>query len=143
MSNKVKSFQNNDIIIDDGLKTYYIKNKQGTVYGKFDFRPSDTNLISRYDEVVEHLNNFSIPENEQPDIKKVEGMVADELSYLIGADAKETFFSILGPFSPLASGKLFFEEVVDSIGRVIERETTSRTQKVRTRMNKYVAKYRK
>ena len=111
MSNKLVKPQSNDIIIDDGLKTYYIKNKQGHVYGKFDFRPSDTNLISRYDEVVEHL--------------------------------KESFFSILGPFSPLASGKLFFEEVVDAIGRVIETETEHRAKKVRTRMNKYVAKYRK
>ena len=54
MSNKLVKPQSNDIIIDDGLKTYYIKNKQGHVYGKFDFRPSDTNLILRYDEVVEH-----------------------------------------------------------------------------------------
>ena len=58
-------------------------------------------------------------------------------------DSKESFFSILGPFSPLASGKLFFEEVVDAIGRVIETETEHRAKKVRTRMNKYVAKYRK
>jgi hypothetical protein len=143
MSNKLVKPQSNDIIIDDGLKTYYIKNKQGHVYGKFDFRPSDTNLISRYDEVVEHLNSFSTPENEPADIKKVENMVADELSYLIGSDSKESFFSILGPFSPLASGKLFFEEVVDAIGRVIETETEHRAKKVRTRMNKYVTKYRK
>lgn len=56
-------------------------------------------------------------------------MVADELSYLIGSDSKESFFSILGPFSPLASGKLFFEEVVDAIGRVIETETEHRAKK--------------
>ena len=37
MSNKLVKPQSNDIIIDDGLKTYYIKNKQGHVYGKFDF----------------------------------------------------------------------------------------------------------
>lgn len=49
----------------------------------------------------------------------------------------------VGPFSPLASGKLFFEEVVDAIGRVIETETEHRAKKVRTRMNKYVTKYRK
>ena len=84
-----------------------------------------------------------MPENEPADIKKVESMVADELSYLIGSDSKASFFSILGPFSPLASGKLFFEEVVDAIGRVIETETEHRAKKVRTRMNKYVAKYRK
>jgi hypothetical protein len=84
-----------------------------------------------------------VPENEPADIKKVESMVADELSYLIGSDSKESFFSILGPFSPLASGKLFFEEVVDAIGRVIETETEHRAKKVRTRMNKYVTKYRK
>ena len=34
MSNKLVKLQRNDIIIDDGLKTYYIKNKQGHVYGK-------------------------------------------------------------------------------------------------------------
>ena len=65
----------------------------------------------------------------------------NRISYLVGADAKEAFFSILGALSPLANGELFIENVLSSIAKVIEREMNTRTKKVQSRMNKYVAKY--
>ena len=43
----------NDIVVDDGSKTYSIKNKQGEYLGEFRFRPTDTNIVSRYKEVVD------------------------------------------------------------------------------------------
>ena len=49
----------------------------------------------------------------------------------------------MGPFSALASGELFVENVLASIAKVIENELSIRTKRVQRRMNKYVAKYRK
>ena len=145
MSNKLIKPQGNDIIIDDGVKIYNIKNKHGKYLGKFEFRPADTNIVSRYEEVVNFFNNMKIEESDQPDdaIKKVEGDVIEKMSYLIGGDAAEAFFSIMGPFSVLASGELFFENVINAVSAVIEREMSTRTKKLQRRMNKYVAKYHK
>lgn len=135
--------QVNDIVIDDGSKTYNIKNKKGERLGQFTFKPSDTNIISRYEEVVEFLNRFAIPDNTDESRKKAENEIIEKISFLIGADARESFFSIMGAFSVLPSGELFFENVVNAVANVIEREMAVRTKKVQSRVNKYVAKYHK
>lgn len=141
MSNKLYNPQSNDIIIDDGSKVYNIKNKQGKLLGKFEFRPSDTNIVKRYEEVVDFFNNFKAPDNTEESVKEVEKEMVDKISYLIGGNAEESFFSILGPFSALASGELFIENVLSSVASVIEREMSVRTKKVQRRLNKYVQKY--
>lgn len=143
MSSKPLKSQTSDIIIDDGSKVYNIKNKQGKMLGKFEFRPSDTNIVKRYEDVVDFFNNFTVPEDTEQAIKTAEKEMTDKMSYLIGADAGEAFFSIMGPFSALSSGELFIENVLNAISKVIEKEMSVRTQKVQRRVNKYVAKYRK
>lgn len=143
MSNKLAKPQTNDIIIDDGSKVYNIKNKRGEVLGKFIFRPSDTNIVNRYEEVIEFFNSFKMPEDIDQAIKVAEKEMTEKLSYLIGGDAGEAFFSIMGPFSALASGELFVENVLGAVANVIERELSVRTKRVQRRMNKYVAKYHK
>ena len=146
MSNKLikrQKPQSNDIFIDDGSKVYTIKNKRGKVIGEFEFRPSDTNIVKRYEEVVDYLNNFKMPEDTEEAFLAAENEIKVKMSYLIGGDAGEAFFSILGPFSALASGELFVENVLGAISKVIEKEMSVRTKKVQRRMNKYVAKYHK
>lgn len=143
MSNKLAKPQTNDIIIDDGSKVYNIKNKRGEILGKFTFRPSDTNIVNRYEEVAEFFNSFKMPEETDQAIKVAEKEMTEKMSYLIGGDAGEAFFSIMGPFSALASGELFVENVLGAVANVIERELSVRTKKVLCRMNKYVAKYHK
>lgn len=141
MSNKLVRNSTNDIIIDDISKVYNIKNKRGKLLGKFEFRPSDTNIVKRYEEVVDYFNNFKLPEDSDEAIKTAEKEIIDKISYLINADAQDTFFNIAGPFSPLESGEMFVEQVLHAISRVIEKELSVRTKRVQRRMNKYVAKY--
>lgn len=133
----------NDIIIDDGSKLYDIKNKSGALIGQFSFRPSDTNIVHRYEEVVDFFNNLKIPENEEAAIKTIENEVVEKIGYLINADAEEAFFGILGPFSLLANGEFFVENVVNAIGKVIEKEMSVRTKRMTRRMNKYIKRYQK
>lgn len=145
MSNKLvkPQQQNNVIVVDDGSKAYDIVNKRGKKLGVFEFRPSDTNIVKRYEEVVDFFNNFQVPEDTEQAIQAAEKELTDKMSYLIGGDAEEAFFSIMGPFSALASGELFVENVLGAISKVIEKEMSVRTKQVQRRMNKYVAKYRK
>ena len=143
MSNKYVKPKTNDIIIDDDSKLYDIKNTHGKLLGTFEFRPSDTNIVKRYEEVVEFFNGFTLPENTEEAMKTAEKEMTDKMSYLIGGDAGEAFFTIMGPFSALASGELFVENVLGAISKVIENELSVRTKKVQRRMNKYVAKYHK
>lgn len=145
MSNKLVKPQGNDIVVDDGTKIYNIKNLRGKLLGVFEFRPADTNIVNRYEEVVDFFNNLTVPEAEDMEktVREVENQVVEKIDYLIGGDSKEAFFSIMGAFSVLASGELFFENVLGAVAKVIEREFSVRTKKLQRRMNKYVAKYHK
>lgn len=147
MSNKLsKPQQQNDVItINDGTKIYEIRNQRGELKGKFVFAPTDSNIIYRYDEVVDFFNDYEVPEGaDKENISKIiQEQLVNKISYLINADADEAFFKILGALTPLPSGYLYIENVLYNIGKVIEKEFNINTKKVQKRMNKYVAKYHK
>jgi len=142
MANKI---ENNEIIIDDGSKIYDIKNKAGKLLGQFEFRPTDTNIVKRYEEVMKAFEELQIPEDgtDMEALETVGDTVVEKISYLIGADAEEAFFKILGPLSPLASGELFVENCLTAIASIIEKEMDIRLKKTKTRLNKYTQKYHK
>lgn len=138
----------NVIKINDGYKTYDIVNQDDKLLGQFSFNPSDTNIIKRHAEVVEALEklelDISVKENEKglyEALKEVEAVVYEKINYLLDADVAEKFFSIMGPFSPLASGQFFIETVIDAIGQAINAETGERVKKINSKIKKHTSKY--
>lgn len=140
----------NVIKIDDGLKTYDIANKDGKILGSFSFNPSDTNIIRRYTEVVADLEKLELKEEKDGSesleemMSKVDAIVYEKIDYLLNADVAKEFFKIMGPFSPLASGKLFIESVIDAIGQAINQETGARVKKMKSmqsKIQKHTGKY--
>lgn len=141
MSNKLVRDRNggNDIIIDDGSKVFNIKNKHGKVLSRFIFRPADTNITQRYDEVRQFFEKFKAPDEMSPE--EIEQLFIEKLDYLVNADTKETFFGIMGPFSPMPDGRMFVEVCMDAICGVISRELDVRMKKIQSRVSKYTQKY--
>lgn len=138
----------NKIIIDDGLKTYDIENKDGKLLGQFSFNPSDTNIIHRHAEVVEALEKLETEISAKVDknnldesFKAFESIVFEKINYLLNADVAENFFSIMGPFTPLASGQYFIETVIDAIGQAISAEIGARVKKINSKIQKHTSKY--
>lgn len=142
----------NKVVFQDGLKTYDIVNEKGTLLGQFTFNPADTNIAQRHAEVVKHLSELQekFRKSEKKDtytfveeLKEIDAIVYEKMNYLLDADVAETFFSIMGPFSPLSSGQFFVEMVVDAIGKVISQETGARVKKVNSKIQKHTSKYHK
>lgn len=138
----------NVIKINDGYKTYDIVNQDDKLLGSFSFNPSDTNIIHRHAEVVEALEKLELNISANKDetslneaFKAVEGVVYEKINYLLNADVAENFFSIMGPFSPLASGQYFIETVIDAIGQAISAETGERVKKINSKIRKHTSKY--
>ena len=107
----------NVIKINDGFKTYDIVNQDDKLLGQFSFNPSDTNIIHRNSEVVEALEKLEeeiSAKTEEKSLdeafKEIEAVVYEKINYLLDADVAETFFSIMGPFSPLASGQFLLKQ---------------------------------
>lgn len=138
----------NVIKINDGYKTYDIVNQDDKLLGSFSFNPSDTNIIHRHAEVVEALEKLELDISAKKDetsldeaFKAVEAVVYEKINYLLNADVAENFFSIMGPFSPLASGQYFIETVIDAIGQAISAETGARVKKINSKIQKHTSKY--
>lgn len=138
MSNKLFKQNGNDIVIDDGSKVYNIKNRRGEILAKFCFRPADMNIIHRYEEVKKFLEEFK---NEDLTTEQVEELFIEKMDYLVDADTKSTFFSIMGPFSPMPDGRMFLEVCLDAISGVISKELDVRMEKSKARVSKYTEKY--
>lgn len=134
----------NRIVIDDGRKEYVIENKLGEELGRFSLNPSDTNIVKRYDEVAEdfaRLDNILDGEDVAKAIKEGEAFITEKINYILGYNASESFFKIMGGLTPLASGKFYVEEVLEAIGGVISSETNARVKKLNARLSKYTSKY--
>lgn len=132
-----------DLIIESGLVTYNIKDSEGREFGEFTFNPSDTDIVKRYGKVIEKLEKLEIPEDMagENQIEEIDKVIYEEIDYLLNTNVSEAFFSIMGPFSPLASGKFFVESVLDAIGQAIENETGERVQKIAGKIKKHTLKY--
>lgn len=138
----------NKIVINDGFKTYDIENQDGKLLGQFSFNPSDTNIIHRHAEVVEALEKLELDISTTTEekildeaFKTVESVVFEKIDYLLNAKVSDNFFSIMGPFTPLANGQYFIESVIDAIGQAIQAETGERVQKINSKIKKHTSKY--
>lgn len=112
------------------------------------FHASDIAIIHRYDEVVEYLNKLDTStlqtaENTSEELARIENELAEQLDKMFNANISEPIYSVMSPFTPLSSGKLYIEEIIEKIGGLIEAETGARLKKVQSRMSKYTAKYQK
>ena len=133
----------NKIVIDDGFKTYDIENQDGKLLGQFSFNPSDTNIVHRHAEVVEALEKLEIPDGQDlvSTLGEIEKVLYEKINYLLDSDVAESFFSIMGPLSPLANGQFFIETVLDAIGQAIQAETGERVKKINGKIKKHTSKY--
>lgn len=135
----------NIIIIDDGTKVFPIYNKAKKRLGEFVFAPSDTNIVDRYKEVQSYIENMKLedyPDNEEG-LRKMENEIVQQMDYLTKADARESFFTILGPLTPLYNGDFFFENVLNAIASVISSEMKVRLERSKAKIGKYTEKYHK
>lgn len=112
------------------------------------FHASDIAIIHRYDEVVTYLNKLDTStlqtaENTSEELARIENELAEQLDKMFNANISEPIYSVMSPFTPLSSGKLYIEEIIEKIGGLIEAETGARLKKVQSRMSKYTAKYQK
>lgn len=135
------------IVVDRGLEQYTIEDKNGTVLGKFEMNPADLELVKRYEHVAEAVSHIADNVDESKDIvdivKEMEEKLNNQIDYLFNSNVSQSFFSITSPFTVLANGEFFVENVLNAIGKLIEAETGKRFEKVQTKIGKYTSKYHK
>ena len=140
----------NTIKIDSNVKNYDFVDSDGNVLVTISFNPSDINIVRRYEETMRALTEVKFKfsnRSAKTDLAKlldeVDAITYEKIDYLLNAKVSDKIFSIMGPFSPLESGKFFVEIVMDAIGQIIKTENKKRADKVEAAINKHTAKYMK
>ena len=133
------------IVINDGFKSYEIVNQDGDVIGVFRFNPADSNILKRYQEVQDSLEQYAKKFNDTEATVELFNAAQDEIvnrvSELVGADTSKSFFSICGAFTPMADGRLYVETIMEAIGQVIQTEVNANMKKTEEHMNQYLKDY--
>ena len=137
------------IKVADGKKTFDLVNQDGKLLGQLTFNPSDTNILERHAEVMKQLRklkeDFSKTERNttvSEDVAEIDRIVYEKIDYLLNANVSKTLFSIMGPFSLLANGQFFVENVMDAIAKVMRTDTEMQAKKINDKIKKHTAKYR-
>ena len=135
------------IIVDRGLEEYTIEDKKGNVLGSFEMNPADMEMVKRYEQVSDAVSHIADDVDESKDIvdilTEMEEKLNKQIDYLFNSKVSQSFFSITSPFTVLANGEFYIENVLNAIGGLIEAETGKRFDKIKTKVDKYAKKYHK
>lgn len=136
MSEKMK------LSVDTGSITVELEDKNGNVIGEFEFVPTDTDILKRFDAVVDAMNNLQMGDNPTAEaIIQTSDTVREQFDYLLSGKVSDGIFAKCGPFTTVKSGNFFFEEVLEGIGNLIESTTKQRINKKLSKARKAAAKY--
>ena len=144
-----------EIVVDDGSITVPIKNNNGEKIGEFKFRPTDFNIVSRYNEVADKFADVVKPlvdanigvngEGEDEEsikvLNEVEQRLFDLVDYMFDGNMAEAFFGKMHAFSPVG-GKFYCENALNAVGQFISRKFDTEIKQISARVNKYTHGYK-
>lgn len=148
---------NNKVVIDDGIEEVNIVNRLGHKIGTFCFRPTDTDIINRYNKSVERIEALVDSMSSTADLESIAGELKEItafnrfergkkelleiLDYLFAGNASSAFFENTSPFT-LINGRLYLEIVMDAIGSYISKRFNTEINKLSSHAAKYTHGYR-
>ena len=143
------------VAIDDGKIEVVIENLYHEEIGVLRFSPTDMNIINRYNEVSEKLDDVLRPlvdaditnTGEGKDagsiriLNEVGDQVTELLDYIIDGDSRQAFFQKMHIFS-IVNGHFYCENVFQVLGKFISSEFETEVNRVSIRVNQHTHGYR-
>ena len=131
--------------VETGAVTVEVEDERGKVIGSFDFNPADSNILKRYDKVVDFFNTQIAERENATDEEKLEALnalaadIEGQFDFLLGYKVSDGLFGACGPLTVTKNGDFFFERALEGIGGLIESVTQKRLDKKLAKINKAVA----
>lgn len=128
--------------VDTGSVTVVLEDAGGKQIGEFEFIPTDSDILRRFDATVDVLNGMNFGSEPDADaINRAADTVREQFDYLLGGPVSAGIFAKCGPFTVVKSGDFFFETVLEGIGNLIEAKTKQRIEKKLAKARKAASKY--
>ena len=138
------------ITVDDGLRMIPVNNKHGQQIGVFAFRPTDFDIITRFndltrrwgDEVAKPLEALGdSPDMDDPKVTAALQKAKENLfklcDYAFGGNMSEAFFGSMNPLSPVDGG-LYCENALNAVIGFLEKQFNREMTKISGRVKKYL-----
>ncbi len=146
--------------VDDGRERITINNKYGDELGVFYFRPTDTQIIDRYNDAISRLDAALEPlmaladapqaaSNDAEEaaqalsaaMKEARTRICEIFDFIFDANVSEAFFDRVDPFV-LSNGHFYCENVVEAIGKFIAERIGGEVKHLNARVTRYTHGYR-
>ena len=104
--------------VDTGLVDIDLKDKNGNILGSFEFSPTDSDIMNRYQNVVKAFNDIEAPavlldgtaSDEEKDnfYNSFSQTIKEQIDYLLAHKVSDRIFAVCGPLTLLYNGDFYY-----------------------------------
>ena len=131
------------LVVDTGAIIVAIVDKNGNELGEFEFIPTDFDIIDRYENTMKYFRDRKIEDSDEFEFaKNFSNEIKEQIDILLNSEASSSLFAKCSPLTPLADGTLYFENVLEQIGTLVEKTTKKRLENSMAKIEKATEKYK-
>ena len=120
-----------ELKIDRGLKSYEVKDIDGTLLGTLYVNPADIGIAARLEEArraIQQLADGLAADAGVDQIIEADKLIREQINYIFGSDASSVFFKGVSALALLPDGTMVFEKALqvavpsleDAVGKAVK-----------------------
>lgn len=133
-----------DLKIDRGLKSYEVKDIDGTLLGTLYVNPADIGIAARLEDArrtIQQLADGLAADAGVDQIIEADKLIREQINYIFGSDASSVFFKGVSALALLPDGTMVFEKVLQAAFPIIEDAVGKAVKASQKRVQKHAGAY--
>ena len=133
-----------ELKIDRGLKSYEVKDIDGTLLGTLYVNPADIGIAARLEEArraIQQLADGLAADAGVDQIIEADKLIREQINYIFGSDASSVFFKGVSALALLPDGTMVFEKALQAAVPIIEDAVGKAVKARQKRVQKHVGVY--
>ena len=134
-----------ELKIDRGLKSYEVKDIDGTLLGTLYVNPADIGIAARLEEArraIQQLADGLAADAGVDQIIEADKLIREQINYIFGSDASSlVFFKGVSALALLPDGTMVFEKALQAAVPIIEDAVGSAVRASQKRVQKHAGAY--
>lgn len=135
-----------ELKIDRGLKSYEVKDIDGTLLGTIYVNPADFGIAARLEEARRAIQQLAdgLASDADADVDKIieaDKLIKEQVNYIFGSDASSVFFKGVSALALLPDGSMVFEKVLQAAVPIIEDAVGKAIKASQMRVQKHAGAY--
>ena len=133
-----------ELKIDRGIKSYEVKDIDGTLLGTLYVNPADIGIAARLEEArraIQQLADGLAADAGVDQIIEADKLIREQINYIFGSDASSVFFKGVSALALLPDCTMVFEKALQAAVPIIEDAVGKAVKASQKRVQKHVGVY--